>query len=233
VPSPFVPRTHDVHRTRPWAQYACVSRRLRTLAVDLVARAELPSPPRVVDYGCADLPYRDLFPPDAPYLGVDLPGNPAATVALAPDGTVPLGDGTADLVLSTQVLEHVDDPARYLAECRRLLVPGGALVLTTHGLMYLHRDPQDLWRWTCDGLRRIVADAGLEVVELRGVLGLAPAALQLLQDESRGRVPRVLRSAYQLLFQLAIGGIDRCYSDRRRNDNALVFGVLARRPVAG
>ncbi|WP_235928232.1 class I SAM-dependent methyltransferase [Goekera deserti] len=42
---------------------------------------------------------------------------------------VPLADGCADVVLAGEVLEHVPDPATVLAECARLLRPGGTLVL--------------------------------------------------------------------------------------------------------
>ena len=68
-----------------------------------------------------------------------------------------------DCVLSTQVLEHVEDPQGYLEECHRVLTPGGHLVLTTHGLFEDHACPYDYWRWTADGLKRLVGGVGLEV----------------------------------------------------------------------
>jgi 2-polyprenyl-6-hydroxyphenyl methylase/3-demethylubiquinone-9 3-methyltransferase len=42
---------------------------------------------------------------------------------------VPLADGCADVVLAGEVLEHVEDDAQVIAECARLLRPGGVLVL--------------------------------------------------------------------------------------------------------
>lgn len=39
-------------------------------------------------------------------------------------------DGSWDLVVHSDTLEHVDDPMRALAECRRILAPGGALCFT-------------------------------------------------------------------------------------------------------
>jgi 2-polyprenyl-6-hydroxyphenyl methylase/3-demethylubiquinone-9 3-methyltransferase len=42
---------------------------------------------------------------------------------------VPLADGCADVVLACEVLEHVDDDVAVLAECARLLKPGGTLVI--------------------------------------------------------------------------------------------------------
>jgi 2-polyprenyl-6-hydroxyphenyl methylase/3-demethylubiquinone-9 3-methyltransferase len=42
---------------------------------------------------------------------------------------VPLVDGCADVVLAGEVLEHVEDDEQVIAECARLLRPGGVLVL--------------------------------------------------------------------------------------------------------
>ena len=42
---------------------------------------------------------------------------------------VPLVDGCADVVVAGEVLEHVDDDVAVLAECARLLRPGGVLVI--------------------------------------------------------------------------------------------------------
>jgi SAM-dependent methyltransferase len=222
-------RRGDVHHENAWSPFRYVARRLRETTREMVAAAGLSPGDVVVDYGCADVPYRDLFE-GVTYRPADLPGNPEAELELRPDGSVPLPDGCCRLVLSTQVLEHVPDPAAYLAESFRLLEPGGSLALTTHGLMYLHRDPTDYWRWTCDGLARVITDAGYDVVELRGILGLVPAALQLMQDGMGSKVPRRLRKPYVAAFQALISLTDRRTSDSARNDNALVFAVLARKP---
>jgi 2-polyprenyl-6-hydroxyphenyl methylase/3-demethylubiquinone-9 3-methyltransferase len=42
---------------------------------------------------------------------------------------VPLADGCADVVVAGEILEHVDDDVAVLAECARLLRPGGTLVI--------------------------------------------------------------------------------------------------------
>ncbi len=43
---------------------------------------------------------------------------------------LPFGDGTFDLVIHSDTLEHVERPVRALEECRRVLVPGGHLCFT-------------------------------------------------------------------------------------------------------
>ncbi len=51
------------------------------------------------------------------------------------DGPLPFSDGEFDLVWASEVIEHVADTARWLSEVRRVLTPGGRLLLTTpsHG----------------------------------------------------------------------------------------------------
>ena len=51
--------------------------------------------------------------------------------ALADGMYLPFPAGAFDLVLSHAVIEHVPDAARYLAECHRVLAPGGHMYLST------------------------------------------------------------------------------------------------------
>jgi 2-polyprenyl-6-hydroxyphenyl methylase / 3-demethylubiquinone-9 3-methyltransferase len=70
------------------------------------------------------------------HVGVDL-NAPALHVARAHGVTavrgsvlaVPMPDGCADVVLAGEILEHVEDDVAVLAECARLLRPGGRIVL--------------------------------------------------------------------------------------------------------
>jgi SAM-dependent methyltransferase len=54
---------------------------------------------------------------------------------VALDGPLPFEDGSFELVWASEVIEHVTDTARWLSEVRRVLAPGGRLLVTTpsHG----------------------------------------------------------------------------------------------------
>jgi SAM-dependent methyltransferase len=223
-------RPHDLRVPTPWHRLSFIVRALPERIEALAAELRVPPGARVLDYGCADVPYRRLFPADADYLAADLPGNPDATLEIRPDGTLPLEAASVDAVLSTQVLEHVTDPGAYLAECFRVLRPGGRLLLTTHGLMVYHPDPDDYWRWTGAGLRRAVREASFEVVRFEGIMGLTATALQLLQDSIYWRLPVPVRPLLALVLQSIAKLADRFETSETRAANALVFAVVAERP---
>lgn len=81
------------------------------------------------------------------HVGVDL--SPAATriarehgLAAVVRGDVnrlPFADGSADVVVAGEILEHVPDLDRAVAECCRVLRPGGTLVLDTVAATWLAR----------------------------------------------------------------------------------------------
>lgn len=227
----YLKRRDDIRDTRRSSQFGYHNRRMRETIRALAAQADLGNGATVLDYGCADAPYRGELPEGVTYVGADIAGNADADVTLAADGTVPLPHDSVDLVLSTQVLEHVGDPGSYLSECYRVLRPGGALLLSTHGMMYYHPDPQDHWRWTRTGLTSIVERAGFEIRALRGVMALVPAALQIIQDGTIAYLPRFLRRAYALGMQALIAFSDRRYRPEARIDNGLILVVLASKPT--
>ncbi|MFH8606159.1 class I SAM-dependent methyltransferase [Streptomyces sp. NPDC018029] len=111
------------------------------------------------------------------------------------DGGLPFADGAADAVLFSEVVEHLVDPDSALDELRRILRPGGHLMLSTpnlaawynRGLLLagvqpvfsevslraIHGRPGKevvghLRLYTARALREFVAAAGFEVVRLSG-----------------------------------------------------------------
>ncbi len=134
---------------------------------------------RVLDYGCGGSPYVSLLPQLRPYVRADIGGGPGIDFIIYEEGHVLQPEGSFDVILSTQVLEHIREPARYMAESFRLLRPGGALILTTHGMVREHGCPDDYGRWTPMGLAQVAKSGGFEIEEsvkltagLRGVVQL-------------------------------------------------------------
>ena len=141
----------------------------------------IPEPIKVaVDFGCGSRPYDQEVRRVASHLiGVDLVGNSLADITHIAGERVPLPDSVADLVVSFQVLEHIPTPQDYLQEVRRLLRPGGYLLLSTHGVWPYHPHPGDYHRWTSQGLRSEIEQARFAVRELTPVLTGWATTLQL------------------------------------------------------
>jgi len=63
--------------------------------------------------------------------------------------------GKYDLVFADQVLEHVKEPQHAVDNLKKLLNPGGCVVVTTVCLFPLHDLPGDYWRFTPFGLEHL------------------------------------------------------------------------------
>lgn len=119
---------------------------------------------KVLDFGCGGSPYQSLF--NGKYIRADISLNPDRDITIGADSCLPADVVGMDHVISTQVLEHVEDPDGYLEECRRVLRSEGVLFLSTHGLYEDHGSPDDFWRWTASGLRKLVERNGFAIERL-------------------------------------------------------------------
>ncbi|MDD5041862.1 MAG: class I SAM-dependent methyltransferase [Candidatus Peribacteraceae bacterium] len=118
---------------------------------------------RVLDVGCGAAGYRDLFPQTTTLDIAPREGTKVDIVADAHDlSQIP--DASFDVVLCTEVLEHLHTPERAIAEFRRVLKPQGLLLLSTRFIFPLHDVPGDYYRYTKYGLRHLLKD--FEIIEL-------------------------------------------------------------------
>lgn len=134
---------------------------------------------RILDYGAGGSPYRSLFP-NAEYSRADYIEDPEDAerfdYVIEGDCSVNAPSESFDFVISTQVAEHVTDFENYLAEVRRVLVPGGSFLCTTHGIWEQHGAPYDFRRWTSIGLEADVRAGGFDI-EKNYKLTTGPRAL--------------------------------------------------------
>jgi len=128
---------------------------------------------RVLDVGCGLKPYAPFFDPYVEsYVGVDI-GNPAADLEGSAEA-LPVEDSSFDLLLCTQVLEHVEGPDQAVRELHRVASPGGRVLASTHGVQVYHPAPTDYWRWTHAGLALLFErSAEWESVNVAPVAGAA------------------------------------------------------------
>lgn len=136
----------------------------------------------LLDVGCGSKPYRTLFHVDR-YVGLDIDTPRTREQGAADhfyDGrSFPFADANFDAVLCNQVLEHVFEPDAFIAEIRRVLRPGGRVLLTVPFVWDEHEQPYDFARYTSFGLTALFERNGFRIVGHRRLLADATLFCQL------------------------------------------------------
>ena len=98
------------------------------------------------------------------WTGIDM--QPGLNVDQVADiHALPFLDKTFSGVLCSEVLEHVKRPWVALPELRRVIRPGGWVVITTLTSFPIHGFPDDYYRYTASGLKLLMEDAGFKNVD--------------------------------------------------------------------
>jgi SAM-dependent methyltransferase len=134
----------------------------------------LPRGARVLDAGAGMAPYRELFA-HCDYVTHDWPASPherAAQADVVADlRSLPVADGGFDAALCTEVLEHIATPVDAVSELRRVLRPGGRMLVTVPFVAQLHEEPHDHYRYTSFGLGGLLERGGFEVDAVEPLTG--------------------------------------------------------------
>ena len=189
-----------------------------------------------LDAGCGDGRYLAALAPALPArrAGVDLSERILETAALRVDAdyrratleALPFADGEFDLVLCTQVIEHVQDADRGVTELARVLRPGGALVISTDNARnYVSR------------VLNAPRTAAVAALRLRGARGRiespatpnTPASFRALLERGGFRVERLETFRFHLMWPLDARPLTRALNaiDARLPGHALGDIVVA------
>ena len=138
---------------------------------------------KLLDVGCGSRPYERLFAATE-YVGLELdtPENRARGLAdVYYDGAaLPFATASFDAIVCNQVLEHVFEPDRFLGEMRRVLRPGGRMLLSVPFAWDEHEQPRDFARYSSFGLAALLRKSGFEILEHRKTMPDARAVFQLV-----------------------------------------------------
>jgi len=196
----------------------------------------------ILDFGANLSPYRTLFP-NSDYRRADIGGPGAEDYLITDGGKVGERDESFDLILSTQVAEHLPDPPVYFDECFRLLKPGGRLFLSTHGSFEDHSFPGDFQRWTAEGLKRDLGKSGFEIVKAYRMTAGPRAALHHVERclettfpsraTAMGMALWLLRGLHRTFRPIINRIADNAFSAYKVIDVASVSGDWARNMYIG
>lgn len=195
-----------------------------TSAAEAARSGTRTSPPRVLDVGCGGQPFREhLIAAGFEYHAIDTQAQPGVTLdgECAIDEPLPSAIGSIiadgfDLILCTEVLEHVLDWPAAWANLRVLIAPSGRLIITCPFVYPLHEEPYDFWRPTPHALRRFADRYGFRIVEQRrlgdgfdalgtinaactpdpSTRGIAQSILSAIARKSRKLLHRLLKSPF-------------------------------------
>ncbi|MGB2958033.1 MAG: class I SAM-dependent methyltransferase [Bacteroidota bacterium] len=190
----------------------------------------------LLDVGCGNKPYAGVFLEHVEqYIGADVHQNSHNSVDTIIDisGRLPFEDASFDTVLSTQVLEHVENPGVHLREFARVLRAGGILVLTVPASYMLHEEPYDYHRFTLYGVKHLLQQSHFSPVRIDTAGGAWRLIGQILiNHKSFGRkwtVPLLSGAVYYstvLVSNVLFSLLDNLNTNRKDPANYL---VIARR----
>lgn len=159
----------------------------------------------VLDIGCADRSLATGLPLATSYVGMDYPATASGLYRTRPDifgdaAALPFASSTFDYILLLDVLEHLAEPERALAEIARTLKPGGRVLIFMPFAYPIHDAPFDFQRYTPFGLQRSLRRVGLRALtfEERGS-ALDAGALSLCLGMARAAMSASLRRPWTLL----------------------------------
>jgi len=143
-----------------------------------------------------------------------------------------IADDSFDVVVSFQVIEHIQDDTAFLKEIHRVLKPGGkAIISTPNKKMTLTRNPWHIREYFADELK-MLCESIFSAVEANGIAG--NDKIMDYHDQNRESVSKITRfDIFNLQYRLPASLLKMPYEYlNRRNratldkqDNALVKSI--------
>ncbi len=130
----------------------------------------------LLDAGAGEGKYHNLFP-HCQLIGLDAAigdenWDYSALDIVGDLHRIPLKDASMDGVLSVVTLEHLHSPWLAMAEMARVVKPGGRSFFVFPFLWETHQRPNDFFRFTEFGFRKLAEDSGFRVDSLDAMGGL-------------------------------------------------------------
>jgi SAM-dependent methyltransferase len=132
-----------------------------------VASKEVKKGDMVLDAGAGLSPYRSYFE-HATYESADICGKHTYLCQIE---HLPFVDNSYDVIINTQVIEHVESPVVMLKELRRVLKPNGKLFLTAPQGYGIHSD-NNYFNFLEGGLRLLFEEAGFNIKFIKPLGGM-------------------------------------------------------------
>lgn len=114
---------------------------------------------KVLDFGCGNMIYKPFFTEKwvTDYVGIDIGDSPEfnENYIVYTGGKTPLNDNEFDIIISTQVFEHLNNPEFYGEELERITKNGCYMFITIAHLWEYHAYPQHFYNIFYDAIPHI------------------------------------------------------------------------------
>jgi SAM-dependent methyltransferase len=119
----------------------------------------LPKGTKMLDAGAGPCPYKHFFK-HCNYEATDFTNHYRLMDFVCTLDKIPKKPNTYDVILSTEVLEHVEYPQKVINEFYRILKPKGKLFLTVPQGWMMHQKPYNYYYFTYFGLESLLKNSG-------------------------------------------------------------------------
>lgn len=145
---------------------ACIAFGVRHLTIEEIRGK------KVIEVGSCDVngslrPIIESWAKPSKYVGVDIEKGLGVDVICSADEIVDhFGKETFEIVISTELLEHVRNWKKVISNLKQICKTNGCILITTrsYGFAY-HAYPYDLWRYELEDIRQIFSDCKILALE--------------------------------------------------------------------
>ena len=120
----------------------------------------------LIDLGTGRAHFRELFERFRNWYGLDFYPHKHVSIVADFNNPLPLRNNSVDIIILSNVLEHIPYPAFLLKECHRVLKDGGKVIGAMPFLAAGHQRPYDYNRFTDFMLEKILLDSGFHKAEV-------------------------------------------------------------------
>lgn len=116
----------------------------------------------IIDLGGGKNPSYERFWRIKPekFIRVDINEKAEPDVVADLNKPLPFSDNFADVVFLFSVIYILENPTDVLKEISRILKPGGKLFFTSPFIFNEAKEPNDYWRFTSEGLQKLLKESG-------------------------------------------------------------------------
>jgi ubiquinone/menaquinone biosynthesis C-methylase UbiE len=155
--------------------YARLLLDFQTLTIFKYLRKQIPAMQgKVLDVGCGNSPFDYLVNKSTcEYVGIDIAGadnfDYQNSKIITFDGeNIPFANNSFENIICTEVIEHIENPAKIIDEMYRVLKPNGLCIVTLPWSARVHFAPHDYCRYTPYKLKAIFAQFKSVEIKNRG-----------------------------------------------------------------